>query len=191
MSRQSSNVLLSKGHDLAAILCHVEFRTVKTGYTFQFDGRQLHGRRAPGQEQNAKPSGARYREAPSTTGCYMVRVVFVVGSSRHFLPRLFLRDWCFTSRPQRAFFEASRNLSSDVGSEKPSLDWSDCGRACRFQRPIWPNASREPASFPQQHRLPYGRETCTHCSGMSLAGLEIALTFLSSQAIPQCSSSYP
>ena len=146
MSRQSSNVLLSKGHDLAAILCHVEFRTVKTGYTFQFDGRQLHGRRAPGQEQNAKPSGARYREAPSTTGCYMVRVVFVVGSSRHFLPRLFPRDWCFTSRPQRAFFEASRNLSSDVGSEKPSLDWSD----------------RLPTATPIQARQRAGRIASSH-----------------------------
>jgi len=31
---------LEKGHDLAAILSHVESRTVKPGYTFQFDGKQ-------------------------------------------------------------------------------------------------------------------------------------------------------
>ena len=31
---------LEQGHDLAAILCHVESRTVKTGYTFQIDGKQ-------------------------------------------------------------------------------------------------------------------------------------------------------
>ena len=31
---------LEKGYDLAAILSHVESRTVKPGYTFQFDGKQ-------------------------------------------------------------------------------------------------------------------------------------------------------
>lgn len=37
---ENAHLPLEPGHDLEAILCHVESRTVKTDYTFQFDGKQ-------------------------------------------------------------------------------------------------------------------------------------------------------